>query len=508
MIEGGLAKRIRWMGVFILVCFVAVFVQLNNLQVVQAHKYATDPNNPAVAAARDSQPRGAITSVEGTVLAQSVKAPKGSIYAYDRRYPTGTLFGQITGTFSYYHGLFGVESSYNSYLLAHNRPLKSLGDLLTTSTVTDTVILTLSDKLQTAAQQALGGRDGSVVVLDPSTGAIEAMYSNPSYDPGPLASQVSKTVHDAWIADTATKDAQGHLPFTSLAYQDTAFPGSTFKVVTTTATYEKAPQLVNASMPYYTCIPPKTLGGQTTPLCNYGNGGCGGTIAEMLPPSCDTGYAILGTKVGADNMVAEADAFGFNKQPPLDLPPSPFEVSQFLQPNCYQNAEIFLAFSSIGQFCTRATPLQMAMVAAAVANKGTIMTPHVMDQIRDSGGNLVKTYTPTAWLTAMSPQTASAVNGLMVGVTHDANGTAAGIFPPSENVAAKTGTAQVQNAAGQYIATNDWMIAFAPADAPKVAIAVELLDQPVSGTGAEKAGPVMATMIQDVLSAPPSSTTH
>lgn len=502
MIEGGLSRRIRWMGVFVLVCFIAVFVQLNNLQVVQAHKYAMAPGNPQVIASRNSQPRGAITTVEGTVLAQSAKAPKGSAYAYDRQYPTGSLFGQITGTFSHYYGLYGVEASYNSYLLAHNRPIKNLGDLLTTTTVTDTVILTLSDTLQKDAQQALGGRDGSVVVLDPSTGAIEAMYANPSYDPTPLAAEDNKTAQAAWVADTQTKDAQGHFPFTSLAYQDIAFPGSTFKVVTTTAAYEKSPQFVNASMPYYTCIPPKTLGGQTTPLCNYGNAGCGGTVAQMLPPSCDTGYALLGTKVGADNMLAEADAFGFNKQPPLDLPPAPGEVSQFLQPNCYQNAQIFLAFSSIGQFCTKATPLQMALVAAAVADKGTIMTPHVMDQIRDSGGNLVKRYSPSSWLQAMSPATAAAVNGLMVGVTHDANGTAAGIFPASENVAAKTGTAQVQNAAGQYIATNDWMIAFAPADAPKVAIAVELLDQPVSGTGAEEAGPVMATMIQDVLSAP------
>jgi peptidoglycan glycosyltransferase len=508
MIEGGLSRRIRWMGLFILVCFIAVFVQLNNLQVVQAHKYATAPGNPAVIAARTSQPRGTITTVEGTVLAQSVKAPKGSTFAYDRQYPTGSLFGQITGTFSHIYGLYGVEASYNSYLVSHNRPIKSLGDLLTTSTVTDTVILTLSDSLQKAAQQAIGGRDGSVVILNPSTGAIEAMYSNPSYDPGPLASSDAKTEQSAWVADTQTKDSQGRYPFTSLAFQDIAFPGSTFKVVTTTATYEKAPQFVNAPMPYYTCIPPKTLGGQTTPLCNYGNGGCGGTISEMLPPSCDTGYAILGTKVGADNMIAEADAFGFNKQPPLDLPPSANEISQFLQPNCYQNAEVFLAFSSIGQFCTKATPLQMALVAAAVANKGTIMTPHVMNQIRDSDGNVVKTYAPSTWLTAMSPQTASAVNGLMVGVTHDSNGTAAGIFPPSENVAAKTGTAQVQNAAGQYIATNDWMIAFAPANAPKVAIAVELLDQPVSGTGAEEAGPVMATMIQDVLSAPGTTTNH
>jgi penicillin-binding protein A len=132
-----------------------------------------------------------------------------------------------------------------------------------------------------------------------------------------------------------------------------------------------------------------------------------------------------------------------------------------------------------------------------VADGGKIMTPHVMSQIRDEQGQLVKAYKPSVWLTPMTAQTSSAITKLMEEVAQ--YGTAAGIFPSSEDVAAKTGTAQVQNAAGQYIATNDWMIAFAPATAPRVAVAVELLNQPVSGTGAANAGPVMATMIADAL---------
>lgn len=503
MSDGRLPKRIRWLGLFVVLCFVAVFLQLNNLQVLQSHKLSNSPGNPAVIAARFDQPRGDITTAEGTILAQSVKAPRGSAYSYQRVYPAGALFGQITGVFSYYYGLYGVEDSYNSYLVSHNAPVRTLQDLLTTTTTTDTVILTLSDKLQADAQAALAGRDGSVVVLNPSTGAIEAMYSNPAYDPGPLASQSYTAAASAWKSDTATPDSLGNEPFTSLAYQDLAPPGSTFKVVDSAAAYEKAPQLVNTPMPGYTCIPPRTLGGQTTPLCNFGNGYCGGDVAEMLPPSCDTGFALLGTRIGAASMTAEADAFGFNQQPPIDLPHSPpsnpNEISQFLQPACYQNAEIFLAFSSIGQKCTLASPLQMAIVAAAVADNGTVMTPHVMSQVRDAQGRLVKGYSPTPWLKPMSPQTAKAINGLMVGVTHDGNGTAAGIFPESEDVAAKTGTAQIENSAAQFIATNDWMIAFAPASAPKVAVAVEILHQPVSDTGAEKAGPVMATMIADAL---------
>ncbi|MGA2037359.1 MAG: penicillin-binding transpeptidase domain-containing protein, partial [Acidimicrobiales bacterium] len=466
-------------------------------------------------AAKFDQTRGLIQSADRVVLAESIPAPKGSSYKYQREYPTHALFGQITGVISNRYGSYGVEDYYNSYLLSHNRPVKTLGDLLSTQTVTDTVTLTLSDTLQTVAMNALGGRDGAIVVLDPSTGAIDAMYSNPSFDPSPLTSEacvVPQTVggkrkcaqtvaQQAWGADTSL-DSEGFRPLTSLAYQDaTQFPpGSTFKIVTASAAYEHAPQLVDAPMPYYTCINGGTLGGQAPnkPLCNDpGTGNCGGTIAEMLPPSCDTGFAILGTKVGAASMTAEADAYGFNQQPPIDLPHSRNEeVSDFLQPSCdTTNAEIFLAQSSIGQKCTDASPLQMAMVAAGIANKGVVMTPHVMSDIRDSQDNLVQTYKPTQWLRATSPQTAAAINTLMTEVV--TSGTADGVgFPASEDVAAKTGTAQIGLG---NTGTTDWMIAFAPASAPKVAVAVMIPNQTLYDYGAPVAGPLVKTMIAAAL---------
>jgi peptidoglycan glycosyltransferase len=508
-----MSRRIRWLALAMVACFVLLFLQLNNLQVVKAHQYANALNNPQVSAARFDKTRGLILSADGIVLAESVPASKGSTYKYQRVYPTHALFGQITGVFSYRYGSYGVEAYYNSYLLSHDRPVKTLGDLLSTQTVTDTVTLTLSDKLQTDAMNALAGRDGAIVVFDPSTGAIEAMYSNPSFDPGPLTSETcavfkmvagkrecAQTVSQQARTAYTTPDFEGFQPFTSLAYQDaTQFPpGSTFKIVTASAAYEHAPQLVNTPMPSYTCIPGGTLGGQapTKPLCNDSGTGCGGTIAEMLPPSCDTGFAILGTKVGAASMTAEADSYGFNQQPPIDLPHSPYEVSDFLQPSCFTNsAEIFLAQSSIGQKCTAASPLQMAMVAAGIANGGVVMTPHVMSEIRDSQGNLVQTYKPKPWLRATSPQTAATINKLMTEVV--TRGTAAVVgFPASEEVAAKTGTAQVGIG---NTATTDWMIAFAPASAPKVAVAVMIPNQALYEYGATVAGPVMKTMIADAL---------
>jgi peptidoglycan glycosyltransferase len=497
-----MARRLRWLGLGMAVCFIVLFLQLNNIQVVKASHYANSPSNPAKKLALYSQPRGVIQSADGVVLAMSTKVahPCTLCHKYSRSYPTGSLFVHVVGFLSPIYTEAGVEASYDSFLAAHNRPIRTIGDLLTTSTVYDSVTLTMSSKLQQTLQQALAGRDGAVVVLDPNNGGVLAMYSNPNYDPNPLAALkgnggVDQAAEEAGWAQDIARSSYDFAPLTSLAYQDHFPPGSTFKVLTTAATYDHSPQLVNTPMTYYNCIPPHTFGGQTTTLCNFGASGCGGTIAQMLPPSCDTGYAVLGTRVGAASMTAEADAFGFNQQPPLDLPHSGNEVSQFLQPSCYQDAQVFLAFSSIGQDCTVASPLQMAMVAGGIANGGVVMTPHVMYEIRDQQNNLVKRYTPTPWLKATTTQTANAVRDLMVKVVQYGTASLVG-FPPQDHVAAKTGTAQV--GLGNTL-TTDWMIAFAPADVPKVAIAVVMPHQPRDETGALIAGPVMRTVIQAAL---------
>ncbi len=493
-----MARRIRWLGVGMVICFFILFLQLNNIQVVKAHQYATDPNNPAVKA-QSQQPRGVIQSADGQVLAKSVPAPKSSGYKYERVYPEkwATLFSGVVGVDSPNYLQYGVEASYNSYLVAHNRPITSLKDLLTTGgPITDTVTLTISTKLQEAARAALAGQVGAVVALDPRTGAVLAMYSNPTYDPNLLASLNSNTEAFAFAEDN-TRNKYGFAPFTSLAYQDASQfgPGSTFKIVTSAAAYDRAPQLVNTPMPSFGPIPSGYFKGQTQPLNNDDHEPCGGTIAQMLPPSCDTGFAILGTRIGAADMTAEADAFGFNQQPPIDLPHGSEEVSNFLQPSCYQNAQVFLAYSSIGQKCTQASPLQMAMVASAIADNGVIMTPHVMDQIRDSDGNLVTQYQPTPWKQATSSTTATAIKGLMREVV--TNGTASIVgFPPQDDVAAKTGTAQ---AGVGNTNVNGWMIAFAPASDPTVAIAVVIPNTVLYEVGAQVAGPVMKSMIEAVL---------
>lgn len=499
-----MSRRIAWLGVAMILCFGALFLQLNNIQVKNAHKYATDPANPRVTSTAETQPRGQIQAADGTtVLAESVPNPAypaHSPYKFVRVYPQRGLYAHIVGFYSPIYGNYGIEQSYNSYLVSHNQPVKTLRDLLTTHTVDDTITLTVQPKLQQAAQTALAGRDGAIVAIDPQTGAVEAMYSNPTYDPNYVSSLNPKIYEPAWFEDNL-RDQYGFNALTSLAYQDSFPPGSTFKTVTTAAAYDHAPQLVNKPQKTYSCIPVGTFQGQTTkPLCNYASGSCGGTIAQMLPPSCDTGYALLGTEIGSQGMYDEATAFGFDQQPPIDLLHDSYEVSHFPTPADVAHAQVLLAYSSIGQDLTIATPLQMALVAAGIADKGVVMTPHFMDEIYDSTGTLVTRYTPKPWKTATSPATTAALTGLMRQVV--ASGTAAGVFDPAFDVAAKTGTAQT-GSGGQGTAgnanTTDWMIAFAPASDPKIAVAVVIPNQALSATGAQIAGPVANDMISAAL---------
>lgn len=493
-----MARRIRILGLAMVLCFVVLFLQLNNLQVLKAHQYSTATDNPQVIAQLYSQPRGTIESADGQILAQSVRGPAGSTYRYVRQYPAqwATLFSHVVGFFSYNFapsGNYGVEGSYNKYLVAHNAPVKTLRDLLTTRTVTDTVTLTLSTTMQQAAAQALGNRTGAVVALDPTTGAVLAMYSNPTYDPNPLASPDSATESAAWDAIN-TPNSSGFDPLVSLAYGRAFPPGSTFKTITTSAAYDHAPHLVTKSYPYLSCA---SLPFTDKSLCNFHHGVCGGDIATMLPPSCDTGFALLGLDIGGQGLYDEATAFGFDSKPPIDVPTSPFSISNFPTPDQFARNQPGVAYSAIGQQNVQANALQMAMVASGIADNGVIMTPHVMFQIRDSQGNLVTRYSPTPWRQATTPATAAAVNHLMTQVVK--GGTASGVgFAPQDDVAAKTGTAETNNGAS----TTDWMIAFAPANQPRVAVAVVIPDQPggySDQVGATVAGPVVKSMIAAAL---------
>jgi penicillin-binding protein A len=498
-----MGRRIRWLGVIMVVCLGLVVAQLVNIQLVKAKQLQTSPNNPEVAAQKYSNPRGSILAADGTVLAQSVPTPAGTNrtdypYSYVRQYPQGPLYAGITGYDSaLYYGTAGIEEQYDSFLGPHQQPPQTLSQLIfrqSQPTITDNVTLTVQPKLQQAAWSALttlppgANKDGAVVVIQPSTGNILAMVSNPTFDPNPLVSpslQAEQLAYYSYIH----KDAEGFYPLRPIANREVFAPGSTMKVVTSTAAYNLKPALAGFDYPVQAC---QTFSDSNVPLCDQ-SGPCGGTLIVMLPESCDPGYGELGAQIGTDLMTKQAQLFGYDSIPGIDLPGT--IASEF--PTLPANSQAFLAQSSIGQFDVKTTALQNAMVAAAIANKGVLMTPHLMSTIHDSQGALVDSYTPKAASTVASPQTAQQVTALMEAVITDPGGTAAGVgFPSYLCAAVKTGTAQTSPT---LHVNSDWMIGFAPANNPQVAVAVVVPQQAVESDGAGVAGPIMKAVLEAAL---------
>ncbi len=422
------------------------------------------------------------------------------------------MYSQVVGFDSTYEGTAGVEYEYNASLGLHQHPAGNLSQALGLSTVpptTDNVILTIDPKLQEAAQTALsdisgGNRDAAVVAIAPKTGAVLADYSTPTFDPAPLEAPNTvagtKEQELAALADFKTKDHEGFYPGLPLATGETFFPGSTFKVVTSAAVYNLDPSLVDFTFP--------RAGSTTFPnsdkvMTNDGGEVCGGTMADdMFATSCDPGYGQLGVELTAPTLVQQAQLFGYNTRPPIDLPdawvatPTIPAASTLTPPNQEE-----LADTAIGQLNDQASGLSNALVAAGIVDGGTIMTPHVMAQITNSQGSVVTTYKPKAWRHAVSPSAAAEVTGLMQTVVTNPDGTGANVgFPASLDVAVKTGTAQTGNPQAN---TDDWMIGFAPADDPQIAVAVVVPLQYQTDNGAGVAGPIMKAMLEAALSSQP-----
>jgi peptidoglycan glycosyltransferase len=493
-----MGRRIRWLGVIMVVCLGLVVVQLVNIQLVKAKQLQASPNNPRVAVLKFNNPRGSIYASDGTVLAKSIPTPAGTNttdypFHYIRQYPEGPLYAGITGYDSpLYYGTAGIEEQYDSDLSSHQQPPQTLSQLIFRQSMpltTDDVTLTVEPSLQQAAWNALttsppgANKDGAVVVLDPKTGAVLAMVSNPTYDPNALVSPTVSQENLAYFS-YIQKDHEGFIPLRPIATGETFFPGSTMKVVTSTAAYNLKPALAGFNYPVAQC---QKFSDSNKQLCDE-SGPCGGTMTQMLPFSCDPGYGELGVQLGVDTLQKQAELFGYNSVPGIDLPgvvASPLTSLPSI-------AQAFLAYTAIGQYGVQATALQNAMVAAGIANRGVLMTPHLMSNIRDSQGAQVESYTPKAASTVATAQAAQQVTSLMQGVV--ASGTASGVgFPAYLCAAVKTGTAQTSPT--QQV-TEDWMIGFAPANDPKVAVAVVVPEQNISSDGAGVAGPIMNKVLQ------------
>jgi penicillin-binding protein A len=475
-------RQIRRLTIGLLACFTIVFIQLNVVQLVRAERYNDAPDNDREAVQDFSRERGTIVTADGVVVAESIDSDDR--FKKQRRYPTGDLFGHVTGYLSFTYGSDGVEKAYNDVLAGRTEELQleNLNDLFSDRTNVGDVVLTVRNDLQEAARQALGEREGSVVVLEPSSGAVLAMWSWPSYDPNLLAShdfEAVGAVRSLYLADPRK-------PLLANSYRENYLTGSTFKVVTASAALESGMYTLESFFPPTDSYTPP---GTTNPIQNFEGTTCGGTFVDVFRRSCNTAFAEMSVNLGPDRMVSAAEKYGFNTAPPFDLPrpaPSTFGTVEFFEDNIP-----LLAIGGFGQGESKATPLEMALVSAGVANGGVIMQPHVVAQTIDPDGNVLERVEPTPWRTAIQPTTALTMRDLMVEVVNNGTARCCMQLESGFQAAAKTGTAQL-NPTGEPPASHAWITAFAPADAPRYAIAVMVKATPevTAGTGGTVAGPI------------------
>lgn len=483
-------RPIRIMSVVCLGMFLALLLNATWLQYVKADDLNDRPGNRRVQDAEFSRERGAIL-VQGRPVAESRKS--SDKYKFQRRYPQGPRYAALTGYYTYY-SRWQLEQTQNSVLSGSDPRLfvNRVIDLLDNAQPAGgSVSLTVNPRAQNAAYdglQALGPETkGAVVALEPSTGRILAMVSNPTYDPNALAT------HD--LGDVVRRyralERNPRKPLLNRAIQEVYPPGSTFKLVTAAAALSSGQFTPESQVPGGARL---NLPQTDTDLPNSGGGTCGGdriSLTRALDVSCNVAFGWLGLQLGGDALREQAEKFGFGERYLEDLQgqaPSRFPAD----PDEPQSA-----LSAIGQFDVAATPLQMAMVTAAIANGGTVMRPYVVDEVTSPDLEPLEKAEPRALRTgAVSSSVARDLTAMMVSVVN--NGTGAPAQIPGVQVAGKTGTAQSAAERSPYA----WFVSFAPADDPAVAVAVIVEDAGVAGdaiSGGGLAAPIAKAVMEAVI---------
>jgi peptidoglycan glycosyltransferase len=454
--------------------------------VFEASSLRENPLNARLVLEQQRIRRGPIVAADGTVLARSVRTGAG---AYERTYPPGEAFAAAIG-FSYVasFGSTGLELFRNSELNGQsNGNVQSILDQLQgKQPAGDKVVTTLDPRAQQVANAALAGHEGAVVALEPRSGAVTVMASSPSFDPNKLRTKAGTAQLERETSTTPPRKSE-----VNRATQFGYAPGSTFKVLTATAAIDSGA---------YT--PASTVNGRNdvpisgVPLQNDENESFGQIpLTQALAKSVNTVWAQVAERLGKRTMARYMARFGFDRKPRLDYPATEMSSSgehagaTLVAPT---SSSVDVGRMGIGQDKLVVTPLQMAEVAAAVADHGTLMVPHMTGRVVDSEGRTVETISPQVQSVVMKPSSAAAVTSMMEAVVKEGTGTAAQI--PGVAVAGKTGTAETQIA---NKINNVWFIAFAPAADPKVAIAVTLMGVP--GFGGAFAAPIAKAVIERLL---------
>ncbi|MEU2249865.1 penicillin-binding transpeptidase domain-containing protein [Streptomyces sp. NPDC019224] len=481
-------RYIRHAAAFCLLLLVALLANAARVQVFEADELDDNPANRRNTIARYDQPRGSIL-VDGRPVTGSKDT--GEQLAYERTYRHGPLYAPVTGYASQTYGTTLIENAEDAVLSGTDpllAPLPLWGEVSRSRQPGGDVVTTVRDAMQRAAYEGLGNRRGAVAAVEPATGRVLALVSTPSYDPERL-SGTGSSVTDAW---RELNDASSR-PMLNRAIRQTYPPGSTFKIVTAAAALDA--EVVTDPDAETDTPSPYVLPGTSTVLPDESRGCEKASLADAIRVSCNTVMAHLGVEVGLDGMVAAAERFGFN-DPDLKVPSgvarSNFDTDM---------SDDQLAQSSIGQFDTTATPLQMAMVAAAVANGGELMYPHLVERTTKHDGSTVRTTGSRSYHRAMNPTTATQLRQMMIDVVQDGTGTNAAI--DGATVGGKTGTAQhgVDNSDLPYA----WFISWAQADGaarPAVAVAVVVEDAEadradISGGGS--AAPIARAVMEAAL---------
>lgn len=488
-------RPIRVMAIGCLLMFLALMINANYVQFISADELNSHNDNRRVLNDEFSRERGPILVADEPVVSSVASDDE---YEYQRTYSQPELYAHLTGYYSYIYGARDVEQQENSVLsgsdprLFVNRVIDLVGSEQPKG---GSVSLTVDPRVQRAAYDGLtnlaGDSTGAAVAIDPRTGAILAMVSVPSYDPNRLASHDFDEVKRAWKA----LDDNPRNPLRDRSREEIYPPGSTFKLVTAAAALSNGyhpDTMVDGSAAL-------SFKGITYELRNENGGSCGAeriTLTQALAVSCNVSFGSVGRDLGESTLREQAEAFGFGDSDVIqDLPAA---TSQFTSPDGDPLDEPQTALTAIGQFDVAASPLQMAMVAAGIANNGTVMKPYVVAETRAPDLDVLEPTSPERLHEAVSPDVAADLTQMMEAVVTD--GTAGSAAIPGVPVAAKTGTAQSASNRKPYA----WFVSFAPADDPQVAVAVFVQDatgvarDDVSGGGL--AGPIAKAMMEAVIS--------
>ncbi|WP_299529738.1 penicillin-binding protein 2 [uncultured Streptomyces sp.] len=479
-------KPLRRIAIFCGILILALLVRTNYLQYVRADELNTRDENRRVRIERYAHERGAIV-VDGKAVTGSVET-ESSDFKYKRSWKDGPMWAPVTGYSSQAFGSTQLESIEDGILTGNDDQLffdRTLSMFTGEKKQGGNVVTTLNGAAQKAAFEGLGKKKGAAVALDPQTGAILALASTPSYDPSTFAGNSEK---DSAAWEKLLKDEDK--PMLNRALRETYPPGSTFKVVTAAAAlenglYDSIDESTNSPLPW-------TLPQSTTPLSNEGNIPCkNASLRNALKYSCNTVFGKMSDDVGNEKMIEQADKFGFNKQV---FTPTRAEASVYPEDNRPQNA-----LAGIGQASNRTTPLQMAMVASAIANDGKLMQPYMVAARQAPSLDNVYTAEPKELSQALSAENAQKIQQMMETVVDSGTGTRAKI--DGVTVGGKTGTAQhgLNNSEKPYA----WFISYAKtAEGSPVAVAVVVEDgqanrDDISGGGL--AAPIAKSVMEAVL---------